>query len=75
MKVAIIGAGNIANVHAKALRGLGQEIVAAVSKDDSAKSFAQHWGITHAASSIQEVLEYDFDVAHICTPPDRKSVV
>lgn len=69
MKVAIIGAGNIANVHAKALRGLGQEIVAAVSKDDSAKSFAQHWGITHAASSIQEVLEYDFDVAHICTPP------
>ncbi len=69
MKVAIIGAGNIANVHAKAIKTLDHEIVVVAGKDNSAQAFAKRWGISNIANSISEVLQCDFDIAHICTPP------
>lgn len=71
MKVAIIGTGNIASVHAGAIKELGHELCIAVNKNiDSANVFAKHWGIKNTYSSIEELLcRDDFDVAHICSPP------
>lgn len=69
MKVAIIGAGNIAEVHAKAIRSLGHEIEVVVGKGESAKTFASRFGIATYASSLEDAMAVDFQIAHICTPP------
>ncbi len=68
MKVAIIGTGNIANMHAKAIRSLGHELVLAVNPN-GAPNFAAQWDLPAICSTVNEALQYKFDVAHVCSPP------
>lgn len=67
MRIGLIGAGGMGNVHARAWRAAGAEIVGIVSRDhDSASSLASQVG-PRVASGIHELLE-SADVVDICTP-------
>ena len=72
MKVAILGAGNIAASMATALGGLqGQvEAYAIAARDyERAKAFAEKWGITKAYGSYEEMLnDPEVDLVYIATP-------
>ncbi|MFF1252351.1 Gfo/Idh/MocA family protein [Pseudarthrobacter sp. NPDC058329] len=72
LRVAIIGTGGIANVHAEALRQQpGVELAVAVDIDAArAEAFAATWGITRTAASLAEaVIGGGLDLVAICTPP------
>ena len=70
MKIAIVGCGNIANVHAKALGQLGQTLALAVGTDPSrAAAFGKKWGAKETSVHMEDALAPDIDVIHICTPP------
>ncbi|GIF74359.1 Gfo/Idh/MocA family protein [Asanoa siamensis] len=73
MRVALVGTGNIARIHAEALRGLGgrAEIVAGVDVDGAAaKSFCRTHGIPHSGTDLARVLDTTRpDLVHVCTPP------
>lgn len=70
MNVIIIGTGNIAKIHARAIYTLGHKIIAVVNKNlDSAKSFANEFNIPHVYSNIDSILDKNADIVHICTPP------
>lgn len=70
MNAAIVGTGNIAATHAKALRGLGQNLVVVVDKDlEKAQAFAKRWGAGRASAELTEALAPDVEVVHVCTPP------
>jgi predicted dehydrogenase/nucleoside-diphosphate-sugar epimerase len=72
-RVAIVGAGYIAEFHARALRVVPN--VELVSVCDSnlarAKSFAHEWSVPTAFDSLETMLsEQRIDVAHVLTPPN-----
>lgn len=70
MRVAIVGTGFIAEVHAKALRGLGHTLAAVVSaKADHAASFAKTWGAERFGVDPALAFADDVDCVHLCTPP------
>lgn len=70
MNVAIIGAGNIAQTHAKALSSLGQRLCLVVNHNpEKAQAFAQKWKGAHASAHFHDALNPEIDVVHICTPP------
>ena len=70
MKVAIVGAGNIAGTHAKALRGLEQTIELAVGRDLAATQvFAKKWNVPKASDRFEDALAPEIDCVHLCTPP------
>lgn len=70
MKVAIVGAGSIAEIHVQALQGLGHEVVVAIGTDISkTKKFTNKYGIRNASIDFNDALKHDIDVVHICTPP------
>ncbi len=69
MKVAIIGSGFIAHVHAATIKALGQELVVIISrKEVNAAAFAKKWHIPHYGTSIDLAIEKS-DCIHLCTPP------
>lgn len=72
MKVAILGAGNIATCMATALGGLDEsvEAYAIAARDyERAKEFAEKWGITKAYGSYEEMLDDpEVDLVYIATP-------
>jgi len=70
LKVAIAGAGHIANVHAQAIKNQGGEVVAVIEKFlDKATAFTQKFSIPHQYSTIEEALaEAKFDALVIGTP-------
>lgn len=73
MKVAILGAGNIATSMATALVGLDDSVVegyAVAARDyERAQEFAQKWGITKAYGSYEEMLnDLEVDLVYIATP-------
>ncbi|WP_019502666.1 Gfo/Idh/MocA family protein [Pseudanabaena sp. PCC 6802] len=70
LKVAIAGAGHIANVHAKAVTNQGCEVVALIEKfPDKAAAFAQKFHIRHQYSTLEAALaEAKFDALVIGTP-------
>ena len=69
MKVAIVGSGFIAHVHAETIKGLGQELVAIISRNEAkAADFAKKWQIPHHGTSIKLAIEKS-DCIHLCTPP------
>lgn len=70
MNVAIIGSGNIAGVHAKAIKVLGNNIshVLNINLND-AKQFANKFNIENYTDNIEDILNSDVEVVHICTPP------
>lgn len=70
MKVAIVGTGGIANVHAQTIKCLGHELCAVVNKNiNSANDFAKKWNSKYIFSNIDDALKKDVDIVHICTPP------
>jgi predicted dehydrogenase len=70
LKVAIAGAGHIANVHAQAVKSQGGEVVAVIEKFlDKAAAFAQKFAITNQYFTVEEALaEAKFDALVIGTP-------
>jgi predicted dehydrogenase len=73
IRVAILGTGNIARVHARALRELGDEVeIVAASDIDSPRlsAFCDEQDIRHAYLEIEDLLtEARPQLVHVCTPP------
>lgn len=73
LKAAIIGTGNIAFKHVRALRHAGEraQIVAAVDIDaDRARAFCDQHDIPHSYTDMRQMLAAQQpDLVHICTPP------
>jgi len=70
VKIAIVGCGTIARVHAQCInKNVGHKLVAVADKYiEKAKSFAKDFGGMPYAS-LEEMLEKEeVDVLHICTP-------
>ena len=76
IRAAIVGTGNIADDHAKALRALGAETVAAVDVDPARLSaFCGTYGIERRYALLDRMLaEVRPDLVHICTPPSLHHV-
>jgi len=69
MKVAIIGSGFIAHLHAEMIKALGLELVVVISKTEkNAAAFAKNWRIPYYGTSLQLALD-KCDCIHVCTPP------
>lgn len=73
IKIALIGAGYIADYHARGLQEIPNvEIAAVVSKtEENAKSFAQKYAIPNAYTAIDEVRDNDEIDAVIISTPNR----
>ncbi len=73
LRAAIVGTGNIAGTHARALRAHdGQvEIVAATDLDARRlEAFASQWEIPGRYASLEDLLAAEHpDLVHLCTPP------
>lgn len=70
LKVAIAGAGHIAEVHARAVQAQGGELVAVIEKfAEQAGRFAQKFSIANQYTTLEEALaEAKFDALIIGTP-------
>ena len=72
MKVAILGAGNIARSMAEAINGLDDsvEAYAVAARDlERAEAFAQKWGFQKAYGSYEEMAaDPQVDLVYIATP-------
>ena len=83
IRVAVVGTGGIAKVHAEAIRHEAEraELVAAVDiREDAVADFAKLHAIPNAYTSLGTMLERERpDLVHICTPPhlhaERKCAV
>ncbi|TFB67523.1 Gfo/Idh/MocA family oxidoreductase [Cryobacterium sp. Hz9] len=72
LRVAIVGTGSIAALHAEAIANYADaELVAAVDiSAERAAEFAREWNIPATHASIDELLAAGrLDVVHVCTPP------
>lgn len=70
MRVAIVGTGNIARLHAQILSEMGHEIVVAIGRDEKrTEQFVLDTGAVSASVDFQEALSPVVEVVHICTPP------
>lgn len=72
MRVAIVGTGGIAAVHARALHALGHTVAAVVSRTQAgADTFAQAHApaCAMATTRLETALASGVDAVHICTPP------
>ena len=72
LKVAIVGAGFIADFHLAILAGVpGVEIAVLVDTDRSrAEALARRFRVPRVATSIDELAGSGVDVAHLLVPPD-----
>jgi predicted dehydrogenase/nucleoside-diphosphate-sugar epimerase len=72
VRVAVVGAGFIADFHLSVLAGVeGVTLVAVCDRDRSrAESLAKRYGIPNAVERIDELARLRVTVAHLCTPPD-----
>ena len=71
MKMAILGAGNIARKMANTITQMeGIEAYAVASRDlEKAQAFARKWGISKAYGSYEEMLgDKDVELVYVCTP-------
>jgi predicted dehydrogenase len=73
VRVALVGVGGIARIHAEALRELNDraQVVAAVDIDgDRARSFAAEHGVPHAGTDLgAAIARTEAELVHVCTPP------
>jgi predicted dehydrogenase len=66
MRAAIIGTGGIAEIHARAIRLLGGEVVGACGRS---KASAEAFGAGRAYGDVQEMLDREKpEVVHVCSP-------
>jgi predicted dehydrogenase len=69
MRVAILGAGMIGEVHRRAALLAGADVVGVLaSSPERSRAVAEAWGVERAFGSIDEVAGSDVDAVHICTP-------
>jgi predicted dehydrogenase len=67
--VAILGAGLIGDVHRRAAKLAGAQILGVMaSTPERSRQVAEEWGVEQAYGSIEEVAESKAEIAHICTP-------
>jgi len=71
-RVAVLGAGFIADFHLEILADTsGVEVVAVCDRDaHRAESAARRFGVPRAVGSIAELAELGVDVVHVLAPPD-----
>ncbi len=71
-RVALVGAGFIADYHLEILRGTPRiEVVAVCDADrERATRTARRFAVPHAVGSIAELEGLRIEVVHLCTPPD-----
>jgi predicted dehydrogenase/nucleoside-diphosphate-sugar epimerase len=77
-RVALIGAGYIADTHARALRYVQRTRLAAVVEPDECRRqvFARRWSVPRTYREIGQLLEAGgFDCAHVLVPPPRHFAV
>ncbi len=68
-RVAVLGAGMIAEVHRRAALLAGADVVGVLaSTPDRSREVAAAWGAERAFADIAEVVDSDVEVVHICTP-------
>lgn len=72
VRVAVVGAGYVAQFHFEILSRLdGVETVAVCDPAlDRAEAAARQWNIPHAVSGLADLAELDVHVAHVLVPPD-----
>lgn len=71
MRTAIIGAGGIAQPHAKAIDELGVKIVGVLDPNvQNANAMAQRYG-SKVITTLDEVMD-DIDMIHLLTPPSKR---
>jgi len=69
LRVAILGAGMIGEVHRRAALLAGAQVVGVLaSNPERSRQVADAWGGGEAYASIDEVAASDVDAVHICTP-------
>jgi predicted dehydrogenase/nucleoside-diphosphate-sugar epimerase len=71
-RVAVVGAGYVANFHLEALKEIPEVEVAAVCDPalGRAQAAVKQWGVGRAVGSLDELAGLGIDVAHVLTPPD-----
>jgi len=71
-RVALVGAGFIADFHLEILSGLAEVEVAAICDPrlDRARALAERWQVPAVVASPAELGELGIDVAHLLAPPD-----
>jgi len=76
-RVALVGAGNIADTHLEILAALaGVEVVAVVDPAlERARALAAKWSVPHALAAAGELAGLRIDAAHVLVPPDRHAAV
>src|SRR4051794_18002931 len=72
IRVALVGAGYVAQFHRDLLAEMPEVELAAVCDADPerARAAARQWGVADAVTSIDELAGLDVDVAHVLVPPD-----
>lgn len=69
LRVAVLGAGMIGEVHRRAALLAGAELVGAMaSTPERSREVADRWGAPRAFASVEEVADSDVDVVHVATP-------
>lgn len=73
MRVAVVGAGYIAQVHLEVLRGIrGVEVVGCYDQDPwRAQRLAHRWGVRRCCESLPSLLDERPEVVHVLVPPDH----
>lgn len=76
-RVCLIGAGNIADVHAESLVALKRRLCAIVDpRADVREKLARKWKIAATFASVDEAIAANaFDRAHVLVPPDLHAAV
>ena len=72
LRVAVVGAGVIADYHLAILRAMPEiELVAVVDPQlERARALAARYGLPRAFAELGELAELGIEVAHVLTPPD-----
>lgn len=71
-RVAVVGAGYIADYHVPILQSLGNVDVVAIvdSYGPRAEALAKRFGVPRVLASVNELADLSVDVVHLLTPPD-----
>jgi len=68
-RVAIIGGGMIAQVHRRAALLAGAQVVGVLGRNAAESTvIATNWGVERAFTDLDQLLNEDVDVVHVCTP-------
>lgn len=70
IRVGLVGAGFVSAFHLRALKGIPRAKVVGIADiiPERAKDRAEKFGIPRSYSSLEQLLEDDFDVLHVATP-------